>query len=287
MRIEILGFKQEKLIENNISLDEALILRNIEDFIVSGKTMSFFDEADNLVYHWISYQKILDDLPILNISRDRLSKIILRNLVEKPEDIDEKTKNYSERMKKEAARRKYLGFLKFKLIKNPVEGSRTYFALTDKFYEMKSEIFNDYYREGIDTLSGKVSTPSPDKVKTPPYDKVPAPHQARCPHRTKDIYINIYKYIVEYLNEKTGKNYRYNTKKTQSLIRARIRDGFSVDDFKRVIDVKCDSWKEDNKMSRYLRPETLFGPKFESYLNEIPTEIDKIESSGVAGFKSL
>lgn len=158
MRIEILGFKQEKLIENNISLDEALILRDIEDFINSGKTNSFFNEEDGLLYHWISYKKILEDLPVLGISKDRVSKIILRNLSEKPDSLDEKAINYTERMRKEVSRRKYLGFLKFKLVKNPVEGSRTYFALTNKFYEIKSEIFSDY-RQGVSTSSDKVSTP--------------------------------------------------------------------------------------------------------------------------------
>ena len=77
----------------------------------------------------------------------------------------------------------------------------------------------------------------------------------------------IYKYIVEYLNEKADKNFRATTKKTQSLINARIREGFSLDDFKKVIDIKCKQWL-GTEMEKYLRPETLFGTKFESYLNE-------------------
>jgi len=77
----------------------------------------------------------------------------------------------------------------------------------------------------------------------------------------------IYKYIVAYLNEKADKNFRATTKKTQSLINARIREGFSLDDFKKVIDIKCKQWL-GTEMEKYLRPETLFGTKFESYLNE-------------------
>lgn len=83
------------------------------------------------------------------------------------------------------------------------------------------------------------------------------------------------KYIVEivnYLNDVAGKNFRHSTKKTQTLIRARLKEGFTVDDFKRVIDNKTKEWKHDPKMSKYLRPETLFGTKFESYLNETPVE---------------
>ena len=77
-----------------------------------------------------------------------------------------------------------------------------------------------------------------------------------------------YKDIVLYLNEKSGKNFRYSSKKTQDLIKARINEGFTMDDFKTVIDKKCDEWLCDTVMNKYLRPETLFGTKFESYLNQ-------------------
>lgn len=77
-----------------------------------------------------------------------------------------------------------------------------------------------------------------------------------------------YIYIVSHLNEKAGTNYKASSKKTQSLIRARLSEGFKVDDFKIVIDKKCADWIGDPKMQKYLRPETLFGTKFEGYLNE-------------------
>jgi uncharacterized phage protein (TIGR02220 family)/predicted phage replisome organizer len=79
-----------------------------------------------------------------------------------------------------------------------------------------------------------------------------------------------YTEIINYLNEKTGKKYRATSKETQRHIKARINEGFTLDDFKRVIDIKCDKWKSDPKMQDYLRPETLFGNKFEGYLNETP-----------------
>jgi uncharacterized phage protein (TIGR02220 family) len=78
---------------------------------------------------------------------------------------------------------------------------------------------------------------------------------------------NIYKSIVDYLNEKAGTNYRATTNKTQTCIHARFAEGFTIDDFKTVIDKKCADWIGDAKMAQYLRPETLFGTKFESYLN--------------------
>ena len=77
-----------------------------------------------------------------------------------------------------------------------------------------------------------------------------------------------YKTITSHLNEKAGTSYKHSSKKTQSLIRARMSDGFKLDDFKTVIDKKCADWIGDPKMEKYLRPETLFGTKFEGYLNE-------------------
>lgn len=79
------------------------------------------------------------------------------------------------------------------------------------------------------------------------------------------------KYIVEivaYLNDMANRNYRHTTRKTQSLIRARMNEGFTVDDFKQVIDIKTNEWLNNDEMNKYLRPETLFGTKFESYLNQ-------------------
>lgn len=86
----------------------------------------------------------------------------------------------------------------------------------------------------------------------------------------------IYKEIVEYLNLKANTNYKDKSSKTQSLIQARLNEGFTKNDFKIVIDNKCSSWL-DNEMSKYLRPETLFGTKFESYLNEKPTKRKETE----------
>ena len=80
-----------------------------------------------------------------------------------------------------------------------------------------------------------------------------------------------YQEVVQYLNQKTGKNFKHTSKVTQRHIRARLAEGFTVSDFKQVIDKKCSDWLRDQKMKEYLRPETLFGTKFESYLNSKST----------------
>ena len=87
-----------------------------------------------------------------------------------------------------------------------------------------------------------------------------------------------YKEIIDYLNEKANTKYRSSGAKTKTLIRARANDGFYLDDFKKVIDTKASQWLNDPKMKKFLRPETLFGTKFEGYLNEVgitqPTKKD-------------
>lgn len=72
--------------------------------------------------------------------------------------------------------------------------------------------------------------------------------------------------IIDYLNDTAGTKYKYNTKGTVTLIKARFKDGFVLDDFYDVIDNKWKDWK-GTEWEKYMRPETLFGNKFENYLN--------------------
>ncbi|MEH7373553.1 conserved phage C-terminal domain-containing protein [Neobacillus drentensis] len=74
--------------------------------------------------------------------------------------------------------------------------------------------------------------------------------------------------IIQYLNEKTGKNFKSGSNKTKELIHARYGEGFTLEDFIRVIDLKSLEWQSDPLWNKFLRPETLFGTKFESYLNQ-------------------
>lgn len=83
-----------------------------------------------------------------------------------------------------------------------------------------------------------------------------------------------YAKIISRLNEKTGKQFKPTTKETRRAINARWNEGFRLDDFNRVIDIKSLKWKKDAKMVDFLRPQTLFGTKFEAYLNESPPITD-------------
>ena len=83
-----------------------------------------------------------------------------------------------------------------------------------------------------------------------------------------NININININILSFLNEKTGKNFKHNSQKTRKLINARLREGYIEKDFYAVIENKCKDWLKDEKMNKYLCPDTLFGTKFEKYLNQ-------------------
>lgn len=74
------------------------------------------------------------------------------------------------------------------------------------------------------------------------------------------------KAVIDYLNQAAKTKYRY-SEHSLKHIRARLNEKYTVEDCKTVIDKKCSEWIGDTKMQQYLRPETLFGSKFENYLN--------------------
>lgn len=78
---------------------------------------------------------------------------------------------------------------------------------------------------------------------------------------------------INYLNEKTGR--RYNPKAHTLYLNARFNDGYTIDDVKTVIDNKVFDWITKPDMNKFLRPQTLFGSKFDSYLNEKPRKPKK------------
>jgi uncharacterized phage protein (TIGR02220 family) len=76
--------------------------------------------------------------------------------------------------------------------------------------------------------------------------------------------------VIQYLNEKTSKSFKPHSPKTKNLIQARFNEGFTLEDFKKVMDLKSAEWQQNARFSKFLRPETLFGTKFVSYLNQQP-----------------
>lgn len=91
----------------------------------------------------------------------------------------------------------------------------------------------------------------------------------------------IYTAVIARLNEKAGTAYRASSKATQGHINARLAEGFTVEDFYTVIDKKCAEWRGTD-MEKYLRPETLFGSKFENYLNAPASQRKQYGANGIA-----
>lgn len=82
--------------------------------------------------------------------------------------------------------------------------------------------------------------------------------------------------IISHLNETASRNFSLKTKSTLSLIKARWNEGRTLEDFKRVHEIKWEEWKSDDEMMKFYRPETLYSAKhFESYLNQKAPEDER------------
>lgn len=111
-------------------------------------------------------------------------------------------------------------------------------------------------------LSGEFDRSSPNATevhRSAPPSPSPVPSPSPNP-----IYIE----TVGLLNALSGSSFRPENKQTQRLLHARLREGYTKEDLETVIRHKCEEWKRDEKLRKYLRPETLFGSKFEGYLSE-------------------
>lgn len=148
---------------------------------------------------------------------------------------------------------------------NPVKYDRTlWYAITEKGKSI--------------LLTGEME--KSEKANGVPLDGEPIPNIKPNigSNNNTDKYIS----IISRLNEKAGTNYRATSKATQSHINARLAEGYTEEDFFKVIDKKCSEWRGDPKMEKYLRPETLFGSKFENYLNAPASARPPYGAGGVA-----
>jgi uncharacterized phage protein (TIGR02220 family) len=86
--------------------------------------------------------------------------------------------------------------------------------------------------------------------------------------RQQDDHSQLILDVIEYLNKVTGSSYSSKAEVTRKLIKARANEGRELQDFKTVIDNKCKDWLGDPQWGKFLRPQTLFGNKFEGYLSQ-------------------
>ena len=153
---------------------------------------------------------------------------------------------------------KELGMSKPTIIKHRKELEKIGLLTVERERTSKG-VKNVYYLQDVD-FRGENKTPNAN-TNTINYDKE---KKDKIP----------YKEIIDYLNEKAGKNFSHTAKGNKKLIGGRFNEGNSVEVFKHVIDVKVADWLEDEGMKTYLKPETLFNStNFDKYKNETIEEV--------------
>ena len=253
LKYNILGFKQEKLIENNLSTEDALILRTIKD-MYSSSGMEFITE-NNVRYMWMNYTYLLRQLPIVGSKRNLMRRI----------EFYGKELFLLRVLKKE---------------KRGIKGNFSYISPTEKLDSLqdldlmtKSHKVMTKSHKPYDKIAQALTTESHNKDSSNKNDSSinDSINTLSCKQDRTD---NITKEVIDLLNDVAGTNYKASTSKTKTLIQARLKEGFTLKDFYTVIDKKAREWGDNADMVKYLRPETLFGTKFESYLNQ-PETISK------------
>ena len=227
MKHNVIGFSQQKAMEFGLDVKDLIILKHIMDFINSGKMVE--REIDGEIYYWLKQDRLLEELPILNIGGSTVLRRRLKRLVK-------------------------LNVLKYYLMKK---------GGTYTLYGKGSELNNLLYKKAEDVKVGNNITKKSVKgdLKVGPKDNI-----------SKNILVNninsVAVEVIDYLNTLTNSKYKWNSVETLNLIRDRLEEGYSVEDFKEVILKKYKEWS-GTIYAKYIRPSTLFKEsKFDEYLNQ-------------------
>ncbi len=251
MKHTIMGFRQDKLIKFGLDIIDASILRYFIDFKESNRMNT--REVEGHIYYWLRYDAVLREFPVFEIK-----KCTVQSRFFKLRDA---------------------GMLTHLVVRE--KGTYSFFGLGENYKELIT-------REGADEENSKGINEGAkgmdEKFKGIDEKSKGVDEESKgCGFKsttnnlsTKDLSTKINKNllleksafeIIEYLNLKTGKNFRSSTKITIRLIKARFSEGFTIEDFKTVIDNMKYKWT-GTKFQQYLVPTTLFGNKFETYLNQ-------------------
>ena len=253
MKYTINGYSQEKLLKNNLDLSDSLILRVLEDIYSSNGKKIEYKIMNNDKYMWISYGYLFEQIPVIGSERTLVRKI--DNLIEK-------------------------GMLKKELVtsKKGIKGRFLYISFGEKYFELTEYSNNtketEERKDEIEKTKCQIDTDQMTKCHEP-NDKLTSHQMTKCHNKdssidntsiNNNILNNIYSQVINYLNKKANSKFKTTSKDNQKHIKARINEGYDFDDFKKVVDNMCSAWK-NTEFENYLRPSTLFGVKFENYLN--------------------
>ena len=151
------GFLSSRLKEEKISHDESLVIRYLLNFINSNKMEKILVNGE--FYYWVKYEKVATDLDILGIKKQAISDMLIYDLGEKPSDWEERLNSMKESSRKKKMKSKFIGVFK-RYTKKDAEGTKSYFAPTEKLYSLLPNITED----DEDMKNKKASTEPPVKA---------------------------------------------------------------------------------------------------------------------------
>lgn len=254
MKYTLEGFSQEAALsmratitENGtaktikLDLTDLTILRWIVDFYPNMKKTII----EGTEYVWLDYATFVEDMPLLGLSNQSLYKRCMKMV--------------------------RLGVLKHKTVRD--KGTFSYYGFGPEYSRLIGRHSKTAQAPattntpaapkqdpwGGSTNPGTTQFQTPEDEPQPLIAEPQAPAQPKKPDPTEEV--------VNHLNQRAGTHYKATTSNTRKLVKARLNEGFTIDDMKLVIDKKCADWLNKPEMAQYLRPETLFGNKFEGYLN--------------------
>lgn len=251
MKYNIMGFYQPRAVELGLDSNDLLVLRWFVDYRDTNKMRQIV--INNKVFYWVNYATVLEELPVLKVSKQTLARRYFGNLVRA--NVLE-----HERVTEGGCFSYYCYGLNYDtlvylsggcvknddpMLKNTEGCVKNYTGGVLKITEQINNIYNTkqdnniLYRERIER-----ETPSPSKEE-------------------------IAKDLIMYLTSKT--DIEYDMYEAIQLV-AMCLEYATPDEIKQVIDCKCEEWLGDKKMVAYLRPSTLFGNKFKSYLKQAKVE---------------
>lgn len=251
MKYTLEGFSQEAALSMRATITENGTSKTIKldliDLTIVRWIIDFYPNMKKTIiegaeYVWLDYSTFVEDMPLLGLSKQSLYKRCTKMV--------------------------QLGVLKHATVRNG--GTFSYYGLGPEYSRLvghprkaaqppasAQSPTQDSWAATTNTDTTRFTEPDPEPQ--PLLDEPQTPPQPKEPDPTEEI--------VDHLNQRAGTHYKATTASTRKLIKARLKEGFTVDEFKMVIDKKCAEWLNNRDMAQYLRPETLFGNKFESYLN--------------------
>lgn len=247
MKYTVEGFSQEAALSMQATITEngntKTIKLDIVDLTILRWIVDFYPRMKKTIingdeYVWFDYSTFIEDMPLLGLSKQSLYKRCIKM--------------------------SQLGILKHKTIRS--NGTYSYYGFGPEYSRLIST--PNHVAQDLTVAQDPWAchtTPNPMQPTEPKYEPQPLINEPQAPAQPKEP--DPTEEVVNHLNRRAGTKYKPTTANTRKLVKARLKEGFTVEDMKLVIDKKCADWLNNPEMVKFLRPDTLFGNKFEGYLN--------------------